>query len=84
MYYSENDFQIVEEVKKLAKKLDHSPAQIALAWLLQKEGIRAPIIGATKMPQLEEAVEALEISLSDKEIKLLEDGYVPHPVLGHS
>lgn len=84
MYYAESDFQLVEEVKKVAKELDKSPAQIALAWLLHKAGVTAPIIGATKMPQLEEAVAALEIQLRDEDIEALEKGYVPHPILGHS
>ena len=84
MYYADNDFQVVEEVKELAKKLNYSPAQIALAWVLQKKGITAPIVGATKMPQLEEAVKALDIKLTAKQIEGLEKEYVPHPILGHS
>jgi aryl-alcohol dehydrogenase (NADP+) len=60
-----------------------SPSQIALAWLLHKPGITAPIIGASKMFQLEESVAALEIRLSEEEIKSLEEPYQPHPVLGH-
>ena len=59
------------------------PAQIALAWLLHQDGVTAPIIGASKMHHLDEAVEALEISLSDNELADLEEGYRPHPVLGH-
>jgi aryl-alcohol dehydrogenase (NADP+) len=60
-----------------------TPAQIALAWLLHKPGVAAPIIGATKMPHLEQAVEALEIKLREEDIRDLEEPYVPHPVLGH-
>nr|NIW46279.1 aldo/keto reductase [Gammaproteobacteria bacterium]NIX59528.1 aldo/keto reductase [candidate division Zixibacteria bacterium] len=60
------------------------PAQLALAWLLHKPGVVSPIIGATKMQHLEEAVQALEITLTPEEIEQLEASYVPHPVLGHS
>ncbi|MNG28121.1 L-glyceraldehyde 3-phosphate reductase [compost metagenome] len=56
--------------------------QIALAWLLQKEAMTAPIIGVTKMSQLEEAVDALSITLTPEEITALEELYVPHPVVG--
>jgi aryl-alcohol dehydrogenase (NADP+) len=84
MYYQEEDFTIVDRVKKLAERLDATPAQIALAWLLHKDGITAPIIGASKMHHLEEAVEALDIRLSNEDILDLEEPYEPHQVLGHS
>jgi len=61
-----------------------TPAQVALAWLLHKPGITSPIIGASKMPHLEEAVAAVEIDLSDEEITQIEEPYRPHPILGHS
>ena len=83
MYYQPQDFDVVDRVIEIAKQHAVSPAQIALAWLLHKPGITAPIIGASKMYQLEEAVAATEIKLSDEEIKLLEEPYRPHPVLGH-
>ena len=57
------------------------PAQIALAWLLHQPGVTAPVIGATKMYQLEEAVEALDISLTPEESGYLEEPYVPRAVL---
>jgi 1-deoxyxylulose-5-phosphate synthase len=57
--------------------------QIALAWMLHKPGISAPIIGASKMAHLEEAVAALDIQLSTEELASLEEAYQPHPVLGH-
>jgi aryl-alcohol dehydrogenase (NADP+) len=60
-----------------------SPAQVALAWLLHKPGITAPIVGATKLEHLEEAIAAANLSLSSEEIERLEEPYVPHPVLGH-
>ncbi len=61
-----------------------SPAQIALAWLLHQPGVTAPIIGASKMKHLEEALAALELELSDSESAHLEQPYQPHPVIGHT
>ncbi len=58
------------------------PAQIALAWVLSRPGVTAPIVGASKMHQLDEAVEASAIVLSDDEVRRLEEPYVPHRVLG--
>ena len=83
MYYQEYDFQIVDRVMELAQGRGVSNAQVALAWVLAQPGVTAPIIGASKMLQLEEAVKALEIQLSGDERKLLEEPYRPHPVLGH-
>lgn len=84
LYYQETDFEVVERVVELAQRRDVTPAQIALAWLLHQPGITAPIIGASKMPHLEQAVAALEIDLSEEERVYLEEPYQPHPVLGHS
>jgi 1-deoxyxylulose-5-phosphate synthase len=84
MYYEESDFAILERVVELAKARDVSPAQIALAWLLHKPGITAPIIGASKLSHLEQAVAATEISLSAEEIDRLEEAYRPREILGHS
>jgi aryl-alcohol dehydrogenase-like predicted oxidoreductase len=84
MYYQDADFAVVDRVAEIARQRGVTLAQIALAWLLHKPGITAPIIGATKMFQLDEALAALEIRLADGEIELLEQPYVPHPVLGHS
>ncbi len=84
MYYAEGDFQVVDRVGEIAEQHGAKPAQIALAWLLHKQGVAAPIIGATKMYQLEEAVTAVDIQLSAEEIRLLEEPYRPHPILGHS
>jgi 1-deoxyxylulose-5-phosphate synthase len=84
MYYQEADFAVVDRVAALAGQHEVKPAQIALAWLLHQPGIHAPIIGASKMYQLEEAVAALEIRLSPEELEYLEEPYLPHPVLGHS
>ena len=84
MYYRESDFAVVDVVEKLAVEKGVKPAQLALAWLLHKPGVSSPIIGATKMYQLEEALEAVEIKLTEDDIKALEAPYVPHPVLGHT
>ena len=84
MYYQETDFEVVDRVIELAKKRGVVPAQIALAWLLHQPGITAPIIGASKMHHLEDAVAALEIKLSGEEQLYLDKPYQPHPVLGHS
>jgi aryl-alcohol dehydrogenase-like predicted oxidoreductase len=83
MYYQETDFVVVNRVVELAQRRGVAPAQIALAWLLHQPGVTAPIVGASKMPHLEQAVAALEISLSPEERAYLEQPYQPHPVLGH-
>jgi aryl-alcohol dehydrogenase-like predicted oxidoreductase len=83
MYYADSDFAVVDRVSELAQQHDRSNAQIALAWMLSKSYITAPIIGASKMKHLEEAVAALDITLSADEIAHLEEPYQPHPVLGH-
>ena len=73
---------IVERVAELAEKRGVPRAQTALSWVLQKDSITAPIIGATKMSHLEDAVAALSIAFTPEEIQLLEEPYVPHPVMG--
>lgn len=83
LYTREADDRVVDCVEELAKKRGVPPAQVALAWLLHKPGITAPIIGATKPHHLEDAVAALSLKLSEQEIAELEKPYVPHPVLGH-
>ncbi|GIL12103.1 MAG: aldo/keto reductase [Chloroflexota bacterium] len=83
MYYQDTDFETLDRVMELAKGRGVSPAQIALAWMLHKPGITSPIIGASKMYQLEEAVAALDIQLSAEDMAYLEAPYQPHPILGH-
>jgi len=68
----------------LAEQKGVSAAQIALAWILHRPGITSPIIGASKMRHLEEAVAALDIGLSDEDRARLEEPYRPHPILGHA
>ncbi|MFW6069195.1 MAG: aldo/keto reductase [Chloroflexota bacterium] len=82
-YYGDLDFDIVDRVRALAEERGVSSAQVALAWLLHKPAVDAPIIGATKMQHLEEAVEATEIALSEEEIAALEELYRPRAVMGH-
>ncbi|MBT3187622.1 MAG: aldo/keto reductase [Anaerolineae bacterium] len=84
MYFRENDFTIIERVQEIAKNHGVTNAQIALAWMLSKSHITAPIIGASKMAHLNQAIAALEIELTEDEISSLEEAYQPHPVLGHS
>jgi aryl-alcohol dehydrogenase (NADP+) len=84
MYYKVEDFEVVDAVEQVAKAHGVQPAQVALAWILQRPGVVAPIIGATKMPHLEDAVAALEIELGEDDVAALEAPYVPHRVLGHS
>ncbi len=83
LYYAESDFQVVDQVVALARRRDVTPAQIALAWILRQPGVTAPIVGVTKMEQLEAAIAAVDITLDDDECVHLEEPYVPHPVLGH-
>ncbi len=80
---AEADRAIVERLAEIAKKYSTPRVHIALAWLLQKEPVNAPIIGATKISHLEEAVGALSIKLSPDDIAFLEEPYVPHQVVGH-
>jgi aryl-alcohol dehydrogenase (NADP+) len=84
MYYEPHDFDVVDRVVELAEQRGVTPAQIALAWLLHKPGLTAPIIGASKMPHLEQAVAAVDIELSAEEMEMLEKPYRPHEILGHS
>jgi aryl-alcohol dehydrogenase-like predicted oxidoreductase len=83
LYSQPTDFDVVDRVVEIAGERGVKPAQVALAWLLQKPGVTAPIIGATKPSHLEDALGALEVSLSETEVQRLEEPYVPHPVLGH-
>ena len=84
LYYRETDFDIVDRVLEIAAQRDVKPAQIALAWVMSKPGVSAPIIGASKLYQLEDALQAMTLKLTSDEIKRLEEQYEAHPVLGHS
>ncbi|WP_437833436.1 aldo/keto reductase (plasmid) [Niallia taxi] len=78
----QNDRLVVERVAELAEKHDVARSQIALSWLLQKEPVTAPIIGATKVSHLEDSVGALAVKLTTEEVSYLEEPYVPHNVVG--
>jgi aryl-alcohol dehydrogenase-like predicted oxidoreductase len=73
----------VERVAELAEKHGVPRARIALAWLLQKDPVTAPIVGATKISHLEDAVGALDVKLTAEEVAYLEEPYVPHRIVGH-
>jgi len=84
MYFSANDFEIAERVAKVAEKRGVTGSQVALAWILGKPHITSPIIGATKMDHLEQALAALDLRLDEVEVRQVEEPYQPHPVLGHT
>ncbi len=83
-YERQDNFDIIQRVSDLAEKRGVPMAQVALAWMLSKPGMNAPIIGATKPHHLEDAVAALSTQLSPDEIQLLEEPYRPHPIIGHA
>ena len=74
----EQDKKVVDALEEVSKKNGHTMAQNALAWMLSKPYVTAPIVGTTSVKHVEEAVSALDIKLSDEEIKTLEAPYVPH------
>jgi aryl-alcohol dehydrogenase (NADP+) len=82
LYYRPSDFTVVERLTEIAGQRGVQNAQVALAWMLEKPGISAPIIGASKMSHLDQALAALDLHLDESEIKALEEPYEPHPVLG--
>ncbi len=84
MYFQDADWDVVDRVKEVAGQKGVSAAQIALAWMLHKPGISSPIIGASKMYQLDEAIAATDIEMSAEDMAYIEEPYVPHAILGHS
>jgi 1-deoxyxylulose-5-phosphate synthase len=80
---ADTDRQVVERVAEVADKHEVPRVHIALAWLLQKKPVTAPIIGATKISHLEAAVGALSVTLAEDEVTYLEEPYTPHPIVGH-
>jgi aryl-alcohol dehydrogenase (NADP+) len=83
-YYEDSDFAVVSTLTELAQEKGVTNAALAYAWLLAKSAVSAPIVGASKLWQIEEAVRALDVNLSAEEITRLEAPYRPHPVLGHA
>ena len=84
MYYQDDDFAIVDQVTEVAKARGVPNMQIALAWVLSKPAVTAPIIGASKPHHLGDAIAALSLKLTEEEIRKLEAPYKPHRILGHS
>ena len=82
LYEPELDFAVIDRAGEVATDRGVSSAQVALAWLLHKPGVTAPIVGATKLGHLEDALAAADLTLSDDEVARLEEPYVPHPVSG--
>jgi 1-deoxyxylulose-5-phosphate synthase len=82
-FFRPEDFDVVERLVEVAEAKGVKPSQVALAWLLSKEYVTAPIVGPTRVEQLEELAEAADLSLKGGEIRRIEEPYRPHPVLGH-
>jgi aryl-alcohol dehydrogenase (NADP+) len=82
LYGSPEDFAVAERNAQVATKLGVKPVQLALAWVLANPVVTAPIIGASKMEHLEDAIAALEIKLDASDLAKLEELYRPHPILG--
>jgi aryl-alcohol dehydrogenase-like predicted oxidoreductase len=82
LYDQPSDWDVVEAVRTVAKQRGAKPAQVALAWLLSRPGVTAPIVGATKLAHLDDAIEAVGIELDVEEVAALEAPYRPHPVKG--
>ena len=83
LYDSPSDLKVIEAGRKVASEIGISPSEVALAWLLQKPGVAAPIVGATKIEHLESAVRALDVKLSPEHVRAVEEPYQPHAVRGH-
>jgi aryl-alcohol dehydrogenase (NADP+) len=83
LYEDDLDLPVVDRVREIARERGVPPAQIALAWLLHQPGVTAPIVGATKLEHLDDAVAAIALRLADEELRRLEAPYRPHRVLGH-
>jgi len=83
LYSQPTDFDVVDRVEEVAAERGVPAAQVALAWLLHRPGVTAPIVGATKLGHMHDALAAEELSLTDDEMRRLEQPYLPHPVLGH-
>ncbi len=83
MYYREDDYSVLDALIEVSKQRGLKPAQVALAWLYTVPGMVAPIVGASRVEQLDELAAAVEIELTPEEIQQLETPYKPHPLLGH-
>src|ERR1700689_4284538 len=84
LYNHPGDFDVVDRVAEVAAERGVPQAQVALAWLLHKPGVTAPIVGATRLGHLQDALAAEQFSLTEEEMQRLEEPYLPHPILGHT
>ncbi|HKQ01743.1 MAG TPA: aldo/keto reductase [Actinomycetes bacterium] len=82
LYRRDLDMPVIDRAAEVATERGVSAAQVALSWLMHKPGVTAPIVGATRLEHLEDALAAEQLSLSDEEITRLQEPYVPHPVSG--
>ena len=82
-FYGDTDSAVADRAEELAKRRGVSAAQVALAWILHKAGVTAPIIGASKLEHLDQSLAAVDLKLDEAEMKFLEEPYRPHPVMGH-
>ena len=83
-YNSPSDFDVVDRLAEVAAARGAPPAQVALAWLLDRPAVTAPIVGATRLGHISDALAAVQVRLTEEEVRRLEEPYLPHPVLGHS
>jgi aryl-alcohol dehydrogenase-like predicted oxidoreductase len=83
-YNSPGDFDVADRLAEVAAARGAPPAQVALAWLLSRPTVTAPIVGATRLGHISDALAAVQLTLTEEEVRLLEQPYLPHPVLGHS
>ena len=83
-YRTPGDFDVVDRLAEVAAARGAPPAQVALAWLLSRPVVTAPIIGATRLGHISDALAAVQLTLTEEEVRRLEEPYLPHPVLGHS
>jgi aryl-alcohol dehydrogenase (NADP+) len=84
MYFQDSDFAVVDRVGDIARARGVTNAQVGISWLLHQPAVTAPIVGATRMNHLEEAVKAIDLKLDATELQALAEPYRPHPVLGHT
>ena len=83
-YNSPSDFDVVDRLGEVAAARGAPPAQVALAWLLSRPAVTAPIVGATRLGHISDALAAVQLTLTEEEVLRLEEPYLPHRVLGHS
>ena len=82
LYYTDADYDVADRVVEVATQKGVLPIQVALAWILSKPGVTAPIVSATKLEQLDQLIDGMSMTLTPDEIAALEEPYVPHTVIG--